>query len=323
VNDIAWEEVPQSVSDECLKTKDKWILQGRMPTVEECVLAIRTAREHEYRLQQVHDPHRKPVTYYVGPRNEAERFWDRFHLTNIFKDDYQVGWGNLYSSAFDMKTNKELIDGYRRGLQDRHQSKANRLHRDWAETREGLAAAASLSDEKARYWRGPTQGGTRQARQAHRKHKRAITSQAFIATLKHSTIMQRWTTGAEPELVRIRLRTGTRAGGHSSEEEDYSLFTQYVARVEQLLREQKPGHTPYQQLQRLESDKMSRKRQMIELEKIGLALDSTAEAYKLYIQADDIMYPSTHTRYELPDIKPKTLKTAELLHHRYHSKEKN
>ena len=61
---------------------------------------------------------------------------------------------------------------------------------------------------------------------------------------------------------------------------------------------------------------------MIELEKIGLALDSTAEAYKLYIRPDDIMYPSTHTKYELPDVRPKTLKTAELLHHRYHIKEK-
>ena len=54
---------------------------------------------------------------------------------------------------------------------------------------------------------------------------------------------------------------------------------------------------------------------MIELEKIELALDSTAEAYKLYIRSDDIMYPSTHTKYELPDIRPQTLKTAE--HHRH------
>ena len=34
------------------------------------------------------------------------------------------------------------------------------------------------------------------------------------------------------------------------------------------------------------------------------------------------MYPTTHTRYELPTIHPKSLKTADLLHHRYHVKEK-
>ena len=34
------------------------------------------------------------------------------------------------------------------------------------------------------------------------------------------------------------------------------------------------------------------------------------------------MYPSTHTKYEVPDIRPKNLKTAELLHHRYHIKDK-
>ena len=32
--------------------------------------------------------------------------------------------------------------------------------------------------------------------------------------------------------------------------------------------------------------------------------------------------PSTHTKYELPDIRPKSLKTAELLHHRHHIKDK-
>ena len=53
-----------------------------------------------------------------------------------------------------------------------------------------------------------------------------------------------------------------------------------------------------------------------------MALDSTAEAYKLYIRPDDIMYPSTHTKYELPDVRPKNLKTEELLHQRYHIKDK-
>ena len=134
--------------------------------------------------------------------------------------------------------------------------------------------------------------------------------------------MRRREAGDGIERVCVHLRASTRAGGYSSEEEEYSLFAQYVARVEQLPREQKPGHTPYQQLQRPEFDKMSRKRQMMELEKIGLALDSTAEAYKLYIRSDDIMYPSTHTKYEVPDIRPKNLKTAELLHHRYHIKDK-
>ena len=61
---------------------------------------------------------------------------------------------------------------------------------------------------------------------------------------------------------------------------------------------------------------------MMELEKIGLALDSTVEAYKVYIRSDDIMYPSTHTKYELPDIRPENLKTAELLRHRFHIKDK-
>ena len=160
-------------------------------------MAIQTAREYEYQLQLVHRD--SILTDFEALRTESERFWGQLSWTTRFIDDYQLGWGNLCSYAFDEKTNMQLIDGYRRGLQDRHQSKVNRLHRDWAETREGLAAAAYLSDEKARYWRGLTQGVTRQAREAHRKHKRAITSQAFIATLKHNTIMHRWTTGAEPE----------------------------------------------------------------------------------------------------------------------------
>ena len=42
----------------------------------------------------------------------------------------------------------------------------------------------------------------------------------------------------------------------------------------------------------------------------------------MYIREDETEYPSTHTRYELPILIPKGLKTAELLHHRGHIIEK-
>ena len=315
---IAWDEVSQEVTDECIRTKDRWIHLGRLPQAEDCAEATRTARLHGYQLRQ---KNWEEVAWaddgWGSPNTESQRFW--LHL----RDDYQLAWnGQLYGNAFDEKTSIQLIDGYRRGLQDRHQTSAKRLHRNWTETREGLAATAALSDKMARYWQGPTKGASQQERALHRRHKRAITNQVFKATLTHNTIMCRRESGAGIEQICVRLRTRTRAGGYSNEEEEYSLFAQYVARVEQLPREQKSGHALYHQLQRLEFDKMSRKRQMIELEKIGLALDSTAEAYKLYIRSDDIMYPSTHTRYELPDIRPKSLKTAELLHHRHHIKDK-
>ena len=303
---IAWEEVSKLVSEECLRTKDRWLQLGRIPTIEECTVAIQTARvlANQVRASIWEEAVQEDNDWDV-PRNESERFW------RYLSEDYQLAWnGQLLGEAFDGKTTIQLIDGYRRGLRDRHQARKTRTHRDWTETREGLAAKAALSDRMARYWQGPTKGTTHKERRIHRTHKRSLTNQAFKATLTHSTIVRRREAGDSIERVCVRLRASTRAGGYSSEEEEYSLFAQYVARVEQLPREQKPGHTLYQQLQRLDFDKMSRKRQMMELEKIGLALDSTAEAYKLYIRSDDIMYPSTHTKYEVHYIRPKNLKTA-------------
>ena len=184
---IAWEEVSQLVSEECLRTKDRWLQLGRIPTIEECAVAIQTARTLANQVRSSIWEEAVQDDYdWNAPRTESERFW------RDLSDDYQLAWnGQLLGKAFDGKTSLQLIDGYRRGLRDRHQSRATRTHRDWAETREGLAAKAALSDRMARYWQGPTKGTTHQERQIHRSHKRSITNQAFKATLTHSTIMRR------------------------------------------------------------------------------------------------------------------------------------
>ena len=203
----AWEEVSHSVSEECLSTKDRWLQLGRIPTIEECAVAIQTARALANQVRSSNWAEAvQEDNDWDGPRNESERFW------RYLSDDYQLAWeGQLLGEAFDGKTTVQLIDGYRRGLWDRHQTRTTRTHRDWTETREGLAAKAALSDRMARYWQGPTKGTTHQERRIHRSHKRSITNQAFKATLKHSTIVRRREAGDSIERVCVRLRAGSRS----------------------------------------------------------------------------------------------------------------
>ena len=139
---ITWNEVSQVVSEECQRTKDRWLQMGRLPSIEDCAVAIQTARSLDHQLRS-----KREDVDWNAPRTESERFWQGL------SDDYQLAWnGQLHGNAFVEKTSIQLIDGYRRGLSSRQQNRSNRPHRNWAETREGLAAKAALSDKMARYW---------------------------------------------------------------------------------------------------------------------------------------------------------------------------
>ena len=70
-------------------------------------------------------------------------------------------------------------------------------------------------------------------------------------------------------------------------------------------------------MHRTDFDKMSRKRQLLEINKLGMALDSLDAANKLFVR-EDSQYPETHTTYEVPQLIPATMTTADILHHRYH-----
>ena len=54
------------------------------------------------------------------------------------------------------------------------------------------------------------------------------------------------------------------------------------------------------------------------MQSIGIAVDNSEEATKLFVRPDEGIYPQTHTEVTLPDITPKTLSMADLLHHQHH-----
>ena len=110
--------------------------------------------------------------------------------------------------------------------------------------------------------------------------------------------------------------------GRLDEEENMSIYEQYVARVEQLPTTAIPGSTEYKRVSRVELERWSHKKQLLELKKVGVEVNSSDEALKLFVRPDEGTYPQTFTQMTLPDIKPKHLKTADLLHHRHHMKEK-
>ena len=53
---------------------------------------------------------------------------------------------------------------------------------------------------------------------------------------------------------------------------------------------------------RIDFDKLSRRRPAIELQKIGMKVDTGNEAEKFYIKTDETMYPITHVHNEVPAI---------------------
>ena len=209
------------------------------------------------------------------------------------------------------RLNTHNFDYYRdgRGYRPIEAFTRRRDKRRWSDTSSARVAASRMDDEDARDWIGPTVGRTRTERMLHRKRKQSMTANIFASSFMRAR-----------EAYGCDVRT--ERGGAPAEEADYSLFTQYVARIEQLPKKAMPGGTSYTPLQRLDFDKMSRKRQMMELERIGLALDSTDAAYKLYIKPDESMYSSTHTTLAVPVLHLKSMSTADLLHHQYHMTEK-
>ena len=77
--------------------------------------------------------------------------------------------------------------------------------------------------------------------------------------------------------------------------------------------EPKEGYTEFKHLIRPDFEKLSRWRQVLELQRTGMLVDNGDEAVKFYIKTDKKLYPSTHVDTKVPDITPRTLPTTELI----------
>ena len=122
-------------------------------------------------------------------------------------------------------------------------------------------------------------------------------------------------TEAYPQWTR---KTTYGKGRTEEEDEDISIYAQYIARVEQLPTVNQPGLVEYKRLARVDFEKWSQKRQLLELRTIGAEVNSSEEAKMLYVRPDEGTYPQTFTQIELPNILPNKLRTADLLHHQHH-----
>ena len=59
-------------------------------------------------------------------------------------------------------------------------------------------------------------------------------------------------------------------------------------------REQQDGHVEYKPLMRMDFDKLSRRRQVLESQKLGMAIENGDEAVKFFIKSDETTNPTTH-----------------------------
>ena len=79
--------------------------------------------------------------------------------------------------------------------------------------------------------------------------------------------------------------------------------------------EPQEGHTEYKSLMRLDFEKLSRRRQVLELQRTGMLIDNDEEVTKLYIKTDEKTYPPIHIGTKVPAINPRSLATADLVFH--------
>jgi len=89
--------------------------------------------------------------------------------------------------------------------------------------------------------------------------------------------------------------------GILDEEESMSIYEQYVAGVEQLPTTYQPGYTEYKRVSRVELEIWSHKKQLQELRKVGVEVNSSDEALKLFVRPDEETYPQTFAQMTLPD----------------------
>ena len=253
-----------------------------------------------------------------GPMNRTQSYGNEQLVTQLeISSENETHIRDNLPTIFDGKTFIELVRGYELHSQTTQSDRITIPSRRWLDSVAVRAVGATLTDRVRKYWLGPTRGDTAVERAKHRKHKTHINSTVFKHTLSY--IMQSKVGVVDQSTMGlVDTLTGTRTmrvgGGRETEG---SLFSQYIARVEQLSREEVAGYTCYVPKHRTEFDKMSRKRQVLELGKLGIAIDSLDSAKKLFVR-DDNQYPSTHTAYGVPQIHPPTLSTADILHHHYH-----
>ena len=129
-----------------------------------------------------------------------------------------------------------------------------------------------------------------------------------------------WTNTEIRRISDIRRWRG--GGGYTQNDQEETLFTQYIARLNQLPDKAQPGAEEYKPIQRNDFEKLSVKRRILELRKIGMDVDSTAAVKTFFVRKDEGNYPATHTKLEVPEIQPKHTNTSELLHHKHHLGEK-
>ena len=101
---------------------------------------------------------------------------------------------------------------------------------------------------------------------------------------------------------------------------EYLWLGKYMARIEQMSRKPQEGHTEYKPLMRLDFDKLSRRHQVLELQRTGMLVDSGEKATKSTL--NEKIYRSTHIHTNVPVINPQSLPTADLLFHQYKLEDK-
>ncbi len=130
------------------------------------------------------------------------------------------------------------------------------------------------------------------------------------------------TAKGNPQARRISDRKSWRGGGNSNVGKEDSLYQQYIAKLSELSETAQPGAEEYRPLQKHDFERMSIKRRLMELRKIGMEADSADTAKRIFVRRDEGNYPTTHTKLETPIINIKHIAMTELLHHKHHIADK-
>ena len=119
------------------------------------------------------------------------------------------------------------------------------------------------------------------------------------------------------QAMRISDRRCWKGGGKPSAGKEESMYQQYIAKLSELPETAQPGAEEYRPLQKNEFERLSIKRRLMELRKIGMDADCTDTVRRMFVRRDDNNYPDTHTKLEIPVINIRHVAMTELIHHKY------
>ena len=80
-------------------------------------------------------------------------------------------------------------------------------------------------------------------------------------------------------------------------------------------REQEEGFVEHKPLIKIDFDKLSQTREVVELKELVMAMENGDKAVEFFVKSEETTYQTTHVLNAIPVVNPRTMTMADLVYH--------